>query len=226
MTEAPKGSVGHVPAIAPRGRRSRWLTAMTVFLAGSGALSLILGSVSILVDGSVPTTTGGGILDAPAHRVEYSDAPSVSYVAYDHGEDASYSIELVNDGPLPVTVEAVPLDGLRHERRLFAPTAVFVAPEGASEVEPDAVAPFEPFRLWPGDSRILVVAGEFANCAYFTERAIDLIVEQPVTWSVLGRSRTDMVALSDQLAIRSPFMRECPGRVMDRSARTRTGAEG
>lgn len=216
-------SLRHAPRIGRRARRTRWSTLLVAALTVGGALSLLGGLAAVLVDASQPLAAGGGVLDAPAYRVAYSDAPSVSYVAYEHGAPVTYTIELSNDGPLPITVDDVPLAPLRDDQRLVRPTAVRIAPADAKEVDLEGLAPFEPFRLWPGGSRIVVVTGEFANCAYFTERAIDLIVEQPVGWSVLGWSRTSTIALSDQLAIRSPFMRECPGRVMDRGALTRTG---
>lgn len=225
MTGAPTATAS-IPAraIPARATPPRWVTRTTRLLAVAGLLSLLVGIVVVLRDASVPNATGGGVLGAPSFRVAYVDAPSTAYVWYEHGEAVGYSIELSNDGPLPITIEDVPIAGLQDDRRLLHPTEVLVAPEDAAGLTLDSaeLAPFEPFRLGAGETRRVVVSGVFYNCAYYTERGMDLFVSQPVTWSVAGLATTTEVALTDQVAIRSTFIRECPGRVMDRGARTRT----
>ncbi|MBW3561439.1 MAG: hypothetical protein KY437_02985 [Actinobacteria bacterium] len=179
-------------------------------------------------DASVPGVGGVAVVSAStsALAVEYADAPSVELVTYEHGEDVSYAIELRNDGPLPVTVEDVPISDMVGDLRLIRPTQVLVAPDGTALVDAtvDQASPFEPFRLARGASRTVIVTGVFDNCVYYTERAMDLIGSQPVTWSVAGWSATTEVELSSQLVVRSPYLRVCPDRVMDRGARTRTGS--
>ena len=180
----------------------------------------------MLRDASVPGVSEVAIVSAStsALAVEYADAPSVELVNYEHGEDVSYAIELRNDGLLPITVEDVPISGIVDDLRLIRPTQVLVAPDGTApgDATLDRSGPFEPFRLARGASRTVVVTGTFDNCAYYTERAMDLIGSQPVAWSVAGWSATSEVELASQLAVRSPYLRLCPDRVMDRGARTRT----
>lgn len=210
-----------VPARPPRPRLRRRLTSG---LAVAGALSVALGGALMLRDASVPIAAGDAVLGAPVFHVEYADAPSANLVAYEHGAAVGFSIELSNDGPLPITIEDVPIGPMQERKRLLNPTEVLMAPPGSTptDLEGDLV-PFEPFRLGVGETRTVVVSGVFYNCVYYTERAMDLIASQPVTWSVAGLSRTTEVALADGIAVRSTFIRECPGRVMDRGARTRTG---
>lgn len=203
------------PATAVPHGRGRWRARLVRILAVAGLVSVAAGTAVALHDASTPVASGGGVVGAPSFTVEYVDAPATEYVAYDHGASAGYRIELSNDGPLPVTVEDVPIAPMQEELRLLHPTEVLVEEAGD-------LAPFAPFRLGAGETRTVVVSGVFHNCEYYTERAMDLVVTQPVTWSVAGVSTTTDVALTHQLAIRSTFIRECPGRVMDRGARTRT----
>lgn len=208
----------------PRVRRGRRLVA--VILLTVGLVVTATGAVSVLRGASVPSVREVVIASetTAALEVDYADAPSFELVAYEHGSEVSYAIQLRNDGPLPVTVEDVPIAGLAEDLRLIRPTAVLVLPEGGSPEDGlDAARPFERFRLARGATRTVVVTGVFDNCEYYTERAMDLVTSQPVTWSVAGWSTTTDLELSRQLAIRSPYLRVCPGRVMDRGARSRTG---
>lgn len=215
-----EAATGDPPLIAPRADRPRWLRRLTVALAVAGVLSLLAGVAVVLRGASTPVATAGSVLGVPTFRVDYSDAPATVFAAYEHGESVGYTIELSNDGPLPITVEDVPITGQQAELHLLHPTEVRVVPRGGTV---ESAEPFEPFRLGTGETRTVIVSGVFYNCEYYTERAMDLLVSQPVTWSVAGVSSTTDVALTDQLAIRSTFIRECPARVMDRGARTRTG---
>lgn len=212
---APPRSVDDTPHIAARDDLPGWRSRTVRLLAVAGVASILIGALVALHEASTPAAAGGSVVGAPSFSVDYVDAPTTEFVAYEHGSAVGYRIELSNDGPLPITVEDVPVAPMQEERRLLHPTEVLV--EGGS-----GLAPFEPFRLGAGETRTVVVSGVFYNCEYYTERAMDLVVTQPVTWSVAGFATTTEVALSDQLAIRSTYIRECPGRVMDRGARTRT----
>lgn len=206
-------------------RRTRVRVSLVLLILGLAAL--VGGATSVARDASVPDVGEVAIVSAStsALAVEYADAPSVELVNYEHGDGVSYAIELRNDGPLPLTVEDVPISGMVDDLRLIRPTQVLVAPAGTAPADAtvDRSRPFEPFRLARGVSRTVIVTGVFDNCVYYTERAMDLIGSQPVTWSVAGWSATTEVELSSQLAVRSPYLRVCPDRVMDRGARTRTG---
>lgn len=206
--------------------RRRWLRPTVVVLVTFGLVAVAVGALSALRAASVPAVGDVAIVSTAtdALGVDYADAPSVSLVNYDHGREISYAVEVRNEGPLSVVVEEVPIAGVADERRLVRPTDVLLAPEDARGGDAaDGARPFEPFRLEPGAARTVIVNGVFDNCVYYTERAMELIASQAVTWSVAGLSTTTDVELSRRFAVRSPHMRNCPGRVMDRGARTRTG---
>lgn len=228
MTDIPReqlsdGPRTRIPAMSPGGNVRR---VGVVLLLTLGLVALAAGAGVTVRETAVPATGEVTVVsDATgALPVEYVDAPSVELLDYDHGASVSYAIELRNDGPLPVTVEDVPLATMEADRRLIRPSRVLLAPEGTAATEAAAGArPFEPFRLERGARRTVIVEGVFDNCRYYTERAMDVIVAQPVTWSVAGWSTTTDLDLSRELAVRSPHIRHCPGRVMDRGARTRSG---
>lgn len=228
MTDIPReqlrdGPRTRIPARSPGGvvRRAGVGLLLTV-----GLVALAAGGAVVVRDAAVPATGEVAVVSdaTEALAVEYVDAPPVQLVNYEHGATVSYAIELRNDGPVPVTVEDLPLGPMDADRRLVRPIGVRVLPDGAHATDAAGGAtPFEPFRLERGVSRTVIVDGVFDNCAYYTERAMDLIASQAVTWSIAGLSTTTDVDLSRQLAVRSPHIRHCPGRVMDRGARTRSG---
>ncbi len=213
-----------IPVRAPSRRRWRIGVVLSVTF---GLVAVAIGGLSALRDAAVPTVGEVAVVSASTDRfaVDYSDAPSVEFVTYGHGQEVSYAVQLRNDGPIPVTVEDVPVAGMEDGLRLIRPTEVLVAPEGAPVDDPTAgTRPFEPFRLDPGARRTVIVDGVFDNCVYYTERAMDVITSQAVTWRIAGWSTTTEVELPRQLAVRSPHIRDCPDRMMDRGARTRTSA--
>lgn len=212
-------------ATRPPGRG--WRHIGVILSVTLGLVAGVYAGWSALRDAAAPTVGDVAVVSASTSTftVDYTDAPSVELVTYHHGREIGYAVELHNDGPIPVTVEEVPVDGMLDGLRLIRPTDVLVAPVGAPVDDPtEGARPFEPFRLEPGASRTVIVGGVFDNCVYYTERAMDVITSQAVTWSIAGSSATKDVELSRQLAVRSPHIRDCPGRVMDRGARTRTGA--
>lgn len=220
LHDRPRASIPVRSSVAPARRVG------VVVLLIVGVVAVVAGGAVALRDASVPAVGEVGIVSetTDALAVEYVDAPSVELVDYDHGQAVSYAIELRNDGPLPVTVEDVPVATMEADRRLIRPGRVLVAPEGTAAADAgEGARPFEPFRLERGAHRTVIVEGVFDNCRYYTERAMDVIVAQPVTWSVAGWSTTTDLSLSHRLAVRSPYLRVCPGRVMDRGATTRSG---
>lgn len=199
---------------------------VVVLLVTVGLVAVAAGGLVALRDLSVPVVGDVAVAsdDTGTLAVDYVDAPSVEFVVYQHGREIHYALELRNDGPVPITIEDVPVDHLVEDQRLIRPTAVLLGPDETDGTGPtESARPFEPFRLDRGARRTVLVTGEFANCAYYTERAVDVIRSQPVTWSLAGWSRTDDLGLSRHVVVRSPHIRSCPDRVMDRGAATRTG---
>lgn len=220
LRDRPRAAIPVRSSVAPA-RRVGVVALLTI-----GLVALVVGGATALRDASVPATGEVGIVSetTDALAIEYVDAPSIELVDYDHGATVSYAVELRNDGPVAVTVEDVPVATMEADRRLIRPSRVLLAPEGAAATDAaEGARPFEPFRLERGARRTVLVEGIFDNCTYYTERAMDVIVAQPVTWSVAGWSTTTDVSLSRRLAVRSPYLRVCPGRVMDRGATTRSG---
>lgn len=217
------------PGLAERPRstiasREPRVTIVVVLLVTLGLVAVVAGALVGLRGLSAPAVGEVAVAaeDTGTLGVDYADAPSVEFVIYQHGREIRYALELRNDGPVPITIEDVPVDHLVDDLRLIRPTAVLLAPDRTGGTgSTDGARPFEPFRLDRGARRTVLVTGEFANCAYYTERAMDVIRSQPVTWSIAGWSRTDEVGLSRHVVVRSPHIRACPDRVMDRGAATR-----
>jgi hypothetical protein len=107
-------------------------------------------------------------------------------------------------GPLDVGITPVCLDPFPEHLGMLEPLD-----------EPERV------RLEPGERRELHVATRFANCEYYTERAVNLVDHAVVTVERLGVERTVHVPYPRQIVLRSPTILGCPDRVTDRSARQR-----
>lgn len=145
-----------------------------------------------------------------AHLPEYGERGSV-IVRYRHGETTTIAVRLVNAGLLPITVEAVD---------------PFLTPLGLATADTvTADGDRLPVRLGPRESAEVEIRARFDHCAYFTERAIDPSTHARVTWRLGPMTRTSLVAYPQALLVRSPTIVDCPGRVLDRSAKRRN-AEG
>jgi hypothetical protein len=203
---------------APEGtrRRHRWWVPAALG-AVAVATAVVAGSLAPLASPGPVLATGTAVTPLD----DFGDRGSV-VLLYEDGREVAYAFRLRNDGWLPLRVTGVDLPD-PAEQPLLVPTGLETTSTSLDREttidELDTVA-FAPFTLWPGAARTLVVRGRLDNCAFYTERSLALIGAHTVQAGV-GVTRSRHVVLGDDVVVRSPGIRRCPGRVLDRSARQR-----
>lgn len=130
-------------------------------------------------------------------------ASGTTAVGYRHGQPAVVELALGNRGAVPVTI---------HRLEPF--------PELLGLVETVAGEDL-PVLLGPGEVVTLTAEVRFANCEYYTERAVNRFDRARVRVERLGATRTLEVAYPREVVLRSPTILGCPERSTDRSARQR-----
>ena len=157
--------------------------------------------------------------DMQAVTVEEFDETGVHIVKYEHGETVSYSFTVRNTGPVGITVTGVRLPD-ESERRLLQPVAAGLPADPSAGGS--GMMPLEPFALGAGEEQRIILEGRFDNCEYYTERAVEVVDAQTVEFRVAGVSRTATVPFKRDLVVRSPVIKSCPERTLDRSEHRRT----
>lgn len=172
------------------------------------ALLLVLGAAATAVLTARPGFAGDLRADSAeqANLPEYGAQGSL-IVRYRHGDTTAMDVELVNRGVLPITITGIE----PFLTELGLATADRITVDGRPL----------PVTLQRGERAALSVQATFGNCEYFTERAIDPSTHARVTWTALGVERTALIAYPQALLLRSPTIVDCPGRVLDRSAKQR-----
>ena len=204
------------PVAAPARRRRPSAPALLVL---AGIALVLVGGFATLRTYSPLTATAAFDAAGPANsRVDAYGDGSLWVVDYHDGESVTYAFELRNSGPFATTVTAIELPAA-HALRMLQPVEVGLLPEGAA-VDADATASaFAPFRLGPGEVRVVVVRGYFTNCEEVTERAVSVLDGHVVHHSIAGVDGATRVDLPVEVVNRSPSRVECPGRPSDRSHR-------
>lgn len=205
----------------PRGR----VLSLTVGLIGA---TLLLGGVAIFLRGQQPLAP---VVAIRAGDEMLSDViPSRTNrqgiaIVYDHEQPASFALTLKNDGPVGVTITG--LDTEAEELHLLQPYGVFLMPAGATIDDDFAGAQqLSSFALAPGESRVVVVRGSFANCRYYNERNIDLRTQIRVDYRILGVPSSQTVEFDKDLLVKSPMIVSCPERTVNREDDSRREATG
>lgn len=157
--------------------------------------------------------------DMQAVTVEGFNETGVHLVKYEHGDTVTYAFTIRNTGPVGITVTGVPLPD-HGERRLLQPVAAGF-PAGHSDSGSEML-PFEPFSLGAGEEQQIILQGRFDNCEYYTERAIEVVDGQTIQFRVAGVTRTATVPFERALLVRSPVIKNCDARTLDRSEHRRT----
>lgn len=144
-------------------------------------------------------------------------------VVYDHEQPASFAVQLRNDGAIGVTITGLGTEV--EELHLLHPYGVFVMPAGATIDDDLASAEqMSSFALAPGESRVVVVRGSFANCRYYNERNIDLRTGIRVDYRILGVPSSQTVEFDKDLLVKSPMIVSCPERTVNREDDSRRDA--
>ena len=192
-------------APAPR-QPSRGRTRALVALLALGAVALLALAGSRAAQESlsfepVRPVFGGS---APAVTLPTYGLKGMYVVGYEHGETARISLPIANDGPLPVTVQAVDLGGG------VAPLLVVREVSGL------------PLSLGPGEEGVVEVTAELANCRFFHEREVQNFASFRATVSLLGQESTRVVEYDRPIMVHSPMLVGCPDRKLNREADDRS----
>jgi len=198
----PPPAAGPVRPAGRSGRRALVLIAVAVALVGllAGGLSAATASVSLP---PVAPTFGG---NAVVTTVPEYGLRGTHIVGYDHGARLTLQLPLRNTGPLPITVTEVATGAG------VLPLLTITASTGL------------PLQLGPGQQGRVVLEGTLGNCAYYSEREVQLVDGLHVTVDVLGRTTNRVVPLDRPLLIPSPMIVGCPDRKLDRQANIRSNA--
>lgn len=199
---------------ARRVRARRGALVVVLVLAIAGAAAALLRYQPLAQSGDLTLST-----DMQAVTVEEFDMTGAHILRYADGGYVSYAVTLRNTGPLPVTVTGVALPE-ESERRLLQPVAAGLATGGSPEA--GQMQTLEPVSLAAGEQQQIVVQARFDNCKYYTERAIETVDQQVITFRVAGVPRTATVHFERPLLVRSPTINRCADRTMDRSENQRT----
>lgn len=194
----------HAPGGERRPRSRRSLAVVVVLAVAALALlglsgyraaqgSLSLGPVTPSFSGAAPAVT------LPTYGLQ-----GMHVLGYEHGATTRMSLPIRNRGLLPVTVEAVDLRGG------IAPLLVVQDVRGL------------PLSLGPGESGVVEVTAELANCRFFHEREVQNYAGFTADVSLLGQTSTRWVAFDRPLMVRSPMIVGCPDRQLDRQANDRS----
>jgi hypothetical protein len=116
-----------------------------------------------------------------------------------------FGFSVRNDGGLTVRVLGVPLGGSSpFTARLF-----MSGPLEHARAIPGPAVPFRPFDLGPGEQRMLILRGSFANCRDYAGRTTTEFTDMHIRFEFLWRTQTVSVPLSSPLVIRVPPGRRC-----------------
>lgn len=144
-------------------------------------------------------------------------------IVYDHEQPASFALELTNNGSVGITITGVGTEA--GQLHLLHPYGAFVMPGGA-DLDSDFADAEElsSFALGPGESRVVVVRGSFANCRYYNERNIDIRTDIRFDYRILGVPSSQTVAFDKDLLVKSPMIVSCPERTVNREDDSRREA--
>ena len=210
---------GRQYAAMTEGAAPRRMTARRLLVV---ALVLVLGAAAAALLRYQPLRQSGDLGlsgDMDVVTVEEFNETGAHILRYVDGGYVSYAVTLHNTGPLPVTVTGVALPA-EQDRRLLQPVAAGLAADGSPEA--GDMATFEPVSLAPGEEQQVVIQARFDNCEYYTERAIEVLDEQAITFRIAGIPRTATVSFDRALLVRSPTINRCEDRTLDRSENRRT----
>jgi hypothetical protein len=152
-----------------------------------------------------PLSRGSYGLYPPGSRS--GPAGETAVVFHDRGP-FRYGFSIRNDGDLTVRVVGLPLSG----RNPFSAKVFLSGPLEHARSIPGPTVPFRPFDLGPGDERMLILRGSFANCRDWGGGTGATYDSLPVRFQFLWRTETVSVPLANPLVIQVPAGRRClPG---------------
>jgi hypothetical protein len=148
-----------------------------------------------------------------SESVAQSDSKMVR-VGYENGGTFSFGFLVVNDGPLPVKIQAIQVTG-QSELLVTVGLQTAAKSDAGSLAQGDpSLDKFLPFTLTGGDRRWVVVRTRFGNCGRFAAGALETYTRFKVTYSVLGFTKHAWVRLPKDIGVDSPPDFACPTRAV------------
>jgi hypothetical protein len=206
----------HYPGmILPPRRRPAWISVC--------AAAIVLLSLAVAVVVRYQPLQQAGVFEVGKEMqvvtVDEFEEAGAHILRYVDGDYVTYAFTVRNTGPVGVTVTGLELPD-EAERRMLQTVTTGIASGGSTEAA--AQEPFEPFALRAGEEQRLVVQARLDNCEYYTERAIEILDRQTITFRAAGIARTATITFDRPLLVRSPTIQRCPERTLDRSEHRRT----
>jgi len=184
--------------------RVRLVAAVAVIaaVAGAGAVRAAPATVDL-----APVVVGLGGPVASATLASYGER-GMHVLDYQHDGRAELSLELHNDGLLPLTVTGLDLPAA------VAPLLSLADVRGL------------PLQLGPGERGTVTAAGVLGNCRYTHEREVEVREQLRLELRVLGTTTVREVPLDRPVLVHSPMIVGCPDRMLDRQANDRSDLVG
>jgi hypothetical protein len=174
-------------------------TTLSLLVAVAVAAAVGLARVpALLVTGPLTLAGHDRVVDLPDYG-----AAGTTAVGYRDQRDASVELPVRNVGTVPLTVHGV---------EPFPELLGMVETLHGGDL---------PATVPPGETARLTARVRFANCEYYTERAVNRFHAAQLEVERLGVRRTVEVAYPREVVLRSPTILGCPARSTDRSARQR-----
>ena len=167
-----------------------------------------LGAVVFFVVRYQPLSTGNFTSSGPVT----ADGANGIRVAYTGGGTFSFGFLLINDGPVPLTIDKVQFTG---PNELLVPLKVEMAAKrdaGAIGVGAPGLERFMQFSLGAGDRSWIVVRTEFEICARFAQGTFETYTQFLVTFKVGPFTKHAWVPLPRNIRVDSPPDWACSAR--------------
>ena len=186
--------------------RSAWserLLGLVVYLI----ILAILATMVVFAVRYQPLTIGNFVSSEPVGAGSNMISP-----VYTEGGTFSFGFMLINDGPVPVTVERIQFTG---NDELLAPIRI----EMANRRDAGAIAPGDPslqkflrFSLDGGGRQWIVVRTSFANCDRYPARTFTTFWRLKVTYRMVAYTKSAWIELPKDIRVDSPPDYACPSR--------------
>jgi len=160
------------------------------------ALVVVLGGLAIALSGD-PVAAGSAHVcpeGSTESRLDVDDRQACT-LSNLNSTEATFGVAVENTSRLPVTVTDVPLEPL--DLVGFTPDEVTRASEESDLVLED----FEPFRLAPGEERLVQVHGQLPACEERTEGGATTFTKLAVSVRMLGLPREASVTLDPAIRL-------------------------
>ena len=186
--------------------RSAWserLLGLVVYLI----ILAILATMVVFAVRYQPLTIGNFVSSEPVGTESNMISP-----AYVEGGTFSFGFMLINDGPVPVTVERIQFTG---NDELLAPLRMETANRrdaGALASGDPALQKFLGFSLDGGGRQWIVVRTSFANCDRYPASTFTTFWRLKVTYRMLAYTKSAWIELPKDIRVDSPPDYACPSR--------------